>query len=103
MEWTPRHRTTTRTETLVRQLASLAHEIDEGLLQAASVDARVEWNVLCDTWPSAADVRSGVIDMSDDELDAMIGKVQRFKDILVRIKRRDPIAPLGAYRAAAAA
>jgi hypothetical protein len=89
MEWMPRHKTTTRTESLVRKLAELAREIDESLLQAASVDARIEWNVLCDTWPSAAEVRSGVVCLSDDELDAMIGKVQRFKDILVRIKRRD--------------
>jgi hypothetical protein len=89
MEWMPRHKTTTRTESLVRKLAELAHEIDESLLQAASIDARIEWNVLCDTWPSAAEVRSGVVGLSDDELDAMIGKVQRFKDILVRIKRRE--------------
>jgi hypothetical protein len=89
MEWTPRHKTTLRTESLVRKLADLAREIDESLLSAASLDARIEWNVLCDTWPSAAEVRSGVVALSDDELDAMIGKVQRFKDILVRIKRRD--------------
>ena len=85
MEWTPRHKTTNRTETLVRTLGQLAHEIDESLLQAASVDARSEWSVLCDTWPSASEVRSGVVGMSDDELDALIGKVQRFKTILTRL------------------
>ena len=89
MEWTPRHKTTLRTESLVRKLAELAREIDEGLLSSASRDARIEWNVLCDTWPSAADVRSGVVGLSDDELDEMIGKVQRFRDILVRIHPRD--------------
>jgi hypothetical protein len=83
MEWTLRHRITTRTEALVGRLAELSREIDDGLLQAASVDARFEWKVLRSKWPSAADVRSGVVGLSDDELDAMIGKVHRFKDILL--------------------
>jgi hypothetical protein len=95
MEWTPRHRTTNRTETLVQKLRELAREIDEGLLQAASVDARCEWDVLCETWPSSSEVRSGVVGMSDDELDALIGKVQRFKSILTRMKARDSIRAWG--------
>ncbi|HVU49272.1 MAG TPA: hypothetical protein VHL80_01230 [Polyangia bacterium] len=106
MEWTPRHRTTNRTETLVRKLGELAHEIDDSLLQAASIDARCEWNVLCETWPSPADVRSGIVGMSDEELDALIGKVQRFKSILTRMKARDSIkvwGPRPVPRAAAAA
>jgi hypothetical protein len=95
MEWTPRHRTTNRTETLVQTLGELAREIDESLLQAASVDARWEWNILCETWPSPSEVRSGIVAMSDDELDALIGKVQRFKSILTRIKARDSIRVWG--------
>jgi hypothetical protein len=102
MEWTPRHRTTARTETLVQRLGELAHEIDDSLLQAASLDARWEWNVLCETWPSAADVRAGVVGMSDDELDAMIGKVMRFKSILARMKSRDTRLRLIPFVAAAA-
>jgi hypothetical protein len=51
--------------------------------------------VLRATWPSAADVRSGVVGLSDDELDAMIGKVQRFRTILARLKDRPPMAVLG--------
>jgi hypothetical protein len=85
MEWTPRHRTTTRTESLVRKLRDLAREIDDRLLAVASLDARGEWRVLRATWPTATDVRSGVIGLTDDELDAMIGKVQRFKSILGRL------------------
>jgi hypothetical protein len=84
MEWTPRHKTTTKTETLVRRLAALAGEIDGSLLQAASAEARGEWDVLCETWPSADEVRTGVVGLSDDELDVAIGKVQRFRDILAR-------------------
>ena len=106
MEWTPRHKTTNRTETLVRTLGQLAREIDESLLQAASVDARSEWNVLCETWPSASEVRSGLVGMSDDELDAVIGKVQRFKSILTRMKALEAIkvwGPRPVPRAAAAA
>jgi hypothetical protein len=102
MEWTPRHKTTARTETLVQKLGQLADEIDDGLLKAASLDARWEWRALCESWPSAADVRSGVVGLSDDELDTMIGKVLRFKDILGRLKRRDPIARLAPFTAAAA-
>jgi hypothetical protein len=85
MEWTPRHRTTTRTESLVHKLRELAREIDETLLAAASLDARGEWRTLRASWPSASAVRSGVIDLSDDELDAMIDKVKRFKSILDRL------------------
>jgi hypothetical protein len=88
MEWTPRHKTTARTESLVQKLGELACEVDDSLLQAASVDARSEWNVLCETWPSAGEVRAGVIGLSDDDLDAMIAKVFRFKAILTGLKRR---------------
>jgi hypothetical protein len=102
MEWTPRHRTTARTETLVQRLGQLAGEIDDSLLQAASIDARWEWNVLSDSWPSAADVRAGVVGMSDDELDAMIGKVMRFKSILARMKSHDLRPRLVPFVAAAA-
>jgi hypothetical protein len=95
MEWHPRHKTTNRTETLVQTLGELAQEIDESLLQAASLDARCEWNILCDTWPSPAEVRSGLVGMSDEELDALIGKVQRFKSILTRTQARDAIKVWG--------
>lgn len=82
MEWTPRHRMTARTESLVRRLVELAREIDEDFLDVASTEARWEWKVFCGTWPNVVDLRSGVVSRSDDELDAMIGKVLRFKAIL---------------------
>jgi hypothetical protein len=102
MEWMPRHKTTARTESLVEKLGELASEIDDSLLQAASVDARSEWNVLCEPWPSAGDVCAGVIGLSDDELDAMIAKVFRFKSILARMKSRGAATAPSAYVAASA-
>lgn len=102
MEWTPRHKTTARTESLVRKLGELAREIDDRFLHAASLDARSEWISLRGTWPNVAEVRSGVLGLSDADLDAMIGKVERFKDILVLIKRRERSAPSVPLVAAAA-
>lgn len=102
MEWMPRHKTTARTASLVQKLGELAREVDDSLLQAASVAARSEWNVLCETWPSACDVRAGVIGLSDDELDAMIAKVFRFKSILARLKSRAAVPARAAYVAVAA-
>jgi hypothetical protein len=102
MEWKPRHKTTVRTALLVQRLGALAREIDDSLLQAASLDARWEWNVLSETWPSAADVRAGVVGLSDDELDAMIGKVLRFKSILAGLKSQGTTDPRESFLAAAA-
>jgi hypothetical protein len=98
MDWTPKHKTTSRTESLIQRLAELAREIDDSLLQAASLEARSEWSVLCETWPSATDVRAGVVGMSDDELDAIIGKVHRFKEQLVQVKSREGVATGGPSR-----
>jgi hypothetical protein len=99
MECTSRHKATAETESLVQRLGEIAREIDDSLLQAASVDARSEWNVLSETWPSAGDLRSGVVGMSDDELDAMIAKVIRFKSISARLRK---LSCPGPYIAAAA-
>jgi hypothetical protein len=96
MDWTPRHRTTNRTETLLQRLSDVAREVDDGLLEAASPEARGEWSVLRQRWPSAAEVRSGVVGLSDDELDAMIGKVLRFRTILARLKTRPALSAHGA-------
>jgi hypothetical protein len=87
MEWMIRYKTTTRTEALVRRLAELTHDIDDEQLAVASPEARAEWALVCGRWPTAAEIRSGFICLSDDELELMIGKVLRFKDILARLQR----------------
>jgi hypothetical protein len=102
MDWMPRHRTTARTESLVEKLGHLARDIDDGLLETASLDARGEWRVFRRTWPSAADVRSGTIGLSDDELDLMIGKVLRFREILARMQSLQPTGLSAPFTAAAA-
>jgi hypothetical protein len=97
-----RHKITEKTASLVGRLGELAGEIEGGLLGAASADARSEWVLVRTSWPTSADVRSGVIGVSDDELDLMIEKVLRFRSILRRL-RVVSAAPALAMVAAAAA
>jgi hypothetical protein len=84
MEWKTRHVVTVRTAMLVRRLIELAVEIDSSCIDAASFEARVEWALVRQTWPTPADVRSGRVCLSDEELDLMISKVVRFRTILRR-------------------
>ena len=87
MERITRHKTTARTEPLIRDLIELAREIDHSLLDAASEEARAEWSALCEKWPTIAEVRSGSVGLSDDELEGMLAKVVRFKAILYALAR----------------
>ena len=87
MEWTTRYKTTTRTEALVRRLAELTHDIDDEQLAVASPEARAEWANVCGRWPTTAELRSGFICLSEEELELTIGKVLRFKGILARLQR----------------
>jgi hypothetical protein len=88
MEWTIRYKTTPRTEPLVRRLTELTHEIDDGeQLTVASPEARAEWAKVCSSRPTAAEIRSGFVCLSEEELEIMIGKVLRFKAILARLQR----------------
>jgi hypothetical protein len=93
-----RHKTTPRTELLVRELGVLAKEIDAGLLAAASRAARHEWRNIRRRWPSEDQVRMGALPLSDDDLGFMLGKVRRFRAIL-----EDRAAELARGREAAAA
>jgi hypothetical protein len=78
---------TPRTESLVQDLGALAALIDDRLLAGATSSARDEWQALRCRWPSAAQLATGTVDVSDDELEIMIGKVRRFRTILEAFRR----------------
>ena len=84
MEWKILHVVTVRTASLVRRLIELAQEVDSSWIAAASSEARVEWALVREKWPTPADVRSGCVCLSDEELEMMINKVMRFRAILGR-------------------
>ena len=79
------HVVTIRTATLVRRLIDLAHEVDSSWIAAASREARAEWAQVREKWPTPADVGSGCVCLSDEELEMMINKVTRFRAILGRV------------------
>ncbi|HVZ72901.1 MAG TPA: hypothetical protein VHJ20_11045 [Polyangia bacterium] len=81
------NKVTPRTVILVKELGSLAEQIDDDLLSGASVYARDEWEALRGRWPSASQIAAGAVDLSDDELEVMIGKVRRFRAILEGFRR----------------
>ncbi|HVR62056.1 MAG TPA: hypothetical protein VMU50_09165 [Polyangia bacterium] len=85
------HKPTVRTETLVHQLTALAREIDGSCITLASPAARVEWTILREKWPTLADVRAGLVYLSDEALEVMIVKVRRFHDILLGPRRLEPL------------
>jgi hypothetical protein len=76
-----RYTVTARTEKLVADLARLA-EAAENRLALASAAAQREWKAVRFQWPSEVDLRTGVIELSDDELERMRSKVRRFVSIL---------------------
>jgi hypothetical protein len=59
------------------------------LLDAASPEARAEWEKLESRFPSDLEIRRGIIALSKPELDEMRSKVRRFRDILAT----DPRSP----------
>ena len=93
MESTIRHKATPRTEALVRRLVELTHEIDDQQLAVASPEARAEWAKVCGRAPTAAEIRSGFVCLSEEELELIIGKVLRFKAILARLSARAERSP----------
>lgn len=76
-----RYIVTARTERLVADLARLAEAAENGLA-LASAAAQREWKTVRFQWPSSVDLRTGVIKLSDDELERMRFKVKRFVSIL---------------------
>lgn len=88
LHWQASMKITPRTESLVQDLGALAELIDDRLLAGATSSARDEWQALRRRWPSAAQLAAGVVDVSDEELEIMIGKVRRFRTILEAFRRR---------------
>jgi hypothetical protein len=85
-----RYKVTTRTESLVAELAGLA-EAAEDRLGLASAEAQREWAAVRFCWPSEGDLRSGIIALSDDELALIRSKVGRFVSILGAMELRSSI------------
>jgi hypothetical protein len=85
-----------RTRELLGELHALAEEIEESLLSLASDAARVEWRSLRDAWPSEIEVRRGVVGLAEDDLEWMVSKVKRFRQILRALAGapRTPAAPI---------
>jgi hypothetical protein len=77
-----RHKITARTESILRELDATTRQIDAGLLSVASLEARREWRTLLQARPSEAELATGSLSLSDDELELMVAKVRRFKAIL---------------------
>jgi hypothetical protein len=91
-----RYPVTSRTKSLVAELASLAEAAD-GRLARASADAQREWKALRYRWPTEDELGKGIVELSDDDLEVMRSKVMRFVSILgaagpAVINRRDPQA-----------
>ena len=76
-----RYTVTSRTESLVAELASLA-ETAEDRLALASAEAQREWQAVRLRWPSEVELHKGIIELSDDDLALMRSKVIRFVTIL---------------------
>jgi hypothetical protein len=76
-----RYTVTSRTESLVAELSSLAKAADDRLA-LASAEAQMEWEAVRFRWPSEVELRKGMIALSDDDLVLMRAKVMRFVSIL---------------------
>jgi hypothetical protein len=76
-----RYTVTPRTTSLVAELSSLAEAAEERLA-LASAEAKMEWEAVRCRWPSAVELRQGIVALSDDDLVLMRAKVMRFVSIL---------------------
>jgi hypothetical protein len=90
------HEVTSRSQRLLRDLRSLAGEIDEQSLARASAEARHEWSSLLGCLPTDADLRRGVILTTEDELEGFLTKASRFREILRSIERSSPSLAMSA-------
>src|SRR5579872_6877748 len=89
-----RYPVTSRTKSLVAELASLAEAAD-GRLARASADAQREWKALRYRWPTEDELGKGIVELSDDDLAVMRSKVMRFVSILGAAgPARSPIAEI---------
>jgi hypothetical protein len=76
-----RFKITPTTSRLLEELEQLSVEI-EPRLDLVSAAARGEWREMRSRFPSAEDLATGFTPVSDEELEVMHAKVQRFREIL---------------------
>jgi hypothetical protein len=72
---------TARMERLVLALREMSQEI-EPELHVVSQLARDEWRSLQGTWPSESQLREGTTRFTEEELETIAAKAQRFRDIV---------------------
>jgi hypothetical protein len=75
------YKVTPRARELVWSLRRLAAEI-QPFVEFASADARNEWSSLQQLWPSNATLESGLIGLSETDLEWMDSRVRRFGEIV---------------------
>jgi hypothetical protein len=92
-------------EVCIKEADEAAREIDEALLPFASAEARQEWQQLRARWPTVVAVAHQSAQAFDDELAVVLGKVQRFRSILLTYRAQSsssaasgPTAPAPAAR-----
>ena len=87
------HKVTPRTVGIVEELQRLVGRAEDHLPHASHA-ACAEWRTFRSALPSEHELRQGSVAMSDDVLEMMVGKIQRFYDILHGNAGR-PSAPTG--------
>jgi hypothetical protein len=85
------YKVTRRTHEVVRQLNTLVSEIVPHL-QHASPAACAEWDRLRARWPSEEHLGQGTVGLSEDDLEATLAKVRRFREILGGLAQITPRA-----------
>jgi hypothetical protein len=81
-----------RMERLVLTLREMSQEI-EPELHVVSQMARDEWRSLQGTWPSERQLREGTKGFTEEQLEAILVKAQRFKDIVHGLASREAGGP----------
>jgi hypothetical protein len=76
------YKVTPRTREAVRLLNDLATELKPHLGQASRA-AQIEWDRLSATWPSEEHLGQGAVHLSEDDLDATVARVRRFRQIFL--------------------
>ena len=89
-----------RVERLVLPLREMSQEIEPDLHVVTHV-TRHEWRALQATWPSDSQLREGTTELTEEQLEAIVAKTRRFKDIvhglassLPRLRLRDDESPI---------
>ncbi len=72
---------TARIERLVLALREMSQEIEPELHVVSGV-TRHEWRALQGTWPSDGQLRAGTSGLTEEQLEAIVAKTRRFRDIV---------------------